>query len=181
MSGMATHHISEHPLATPYADGREQLADELRRLDLLLRCQVERRRGRGAGNPLDHFRGLVVSDEEVADLLAPRGDPTGSAPPSEGTAAGPSPDPAAERLSASLRERRRASRLQRVPLPLDHLARTFRLTPFDELCLVACLAPELDPKYEKIFAYLSAAAPAMASSSSCCALAAPLTPMAPTT
>ena len=39
-------------------------------------------------------------------------------------------------------------------LSLPYLAQLFQLTAFEEHCLLVCLAPELDRKYEKLYAYL---------------------------
>ena len=41
-----------------------------------------------------------------------------------------------------------------IYLPLPYLAQLFHLTAFEEQCLLVCLAPELDRKYEKLYAYL---------------------------
>ncbi|MCP5104643.1 MAG: hypothetical protein GY950_14755, partial [bacterium] len=43
---------------------------------------------------------------------------------------------------------------QGVYLPLYHLGWIFQLTPLELDILLVCLAPELDVKYEKIYAYL---------------------------
>jgi len=43
---------------------------------------------------------------------------------------------------------------QGIYLPLYHLARIFQLTPFELDIVLVCLAPELDVKYEKLYAYL---------------------------
>ena len=57
-------------------------------------------------------------------------------------------------LSSRIQARRTASLQARVYLPLSHLAQLFHLTPFEEQSLIVCLAPELDRKYEKLYAYL---------------------------
>ena len=55
--------------AAPYSGAWQHLSDELRLLDLRLGMFVgEQRRNRSSG-PLDSFKGLVISEEEVTDLL----------------------------------------------------------------------------------------------------------------
>ncbi|HEY9230589.1 MAG TPA: AAA family ATPase, partial [Blastocatellia bacterium] len=51
-------------------------------------------------------------------------------------------------------ERRAASLADAIDLPLLRLSRLFNLSRFEESCLLVCLAPEIDRKYEKIYAYL---------------------------
>ncbi|MFA5384754.1 MAG: AAA family ATPase [Eubacteriales bacterium] len=41
-----------------------------------------------------------------------------------------------------------------VYLSLEHLSQLFHLSPFEELFVLICLAPELHSKYEKLYAYL---------------------------
>ena len=128
-----------------YADSWEHLADELRCLDLRLRRQIPDEPER-ASDPLAPFKGLVISETEVSALLAL---------PTEAS------DPAARQwaqalaaLQAQIAARRSASRQAGVFLSLARLAELFGLTRFEEQCLIVCLAPEIDRKYEKLYAYL---------------------------
>jgi AAA+ superfamily predicted ATPase len=113
-------------------DNWNYLREELRRLDARLELEISKRRNPELANPLGQFQGLVISDEEVADLLAsPPGEPP-SAP------------------EAQLSETRSSS--GHVFLP--RLVRLFGLSHFEEWCVLLCLAPELDRKYERLYAYL---------------------------
>lgn len=127
----------------PFRDSREYLAAELgwldRALSLLLHL-FHRREGKTEG------QGLFLSQKEAERLLSHNG---------------PSDDPEADTLRASLDQsrkeivsRRKASLEQGVYLSLPHLAHLFHLSPVEETALIACLAPELDPKYAKLYAYL---------------------------
>lgn len=58
-----------------YASDWEHLMDELRRLDLLIRLRLLREQYKKPPGPLDQFRGLVLSDEEIVRLLADPGRP----------------------------------------------------------------------------------------------------------
>ena len=50
--------------------------------------------------------------------------------------------------------RKTAALEQGIDLPLARLAQLFRLSPIEETAVVACLAPELDSKYAKVYSYL---------------------------
>lgn len=41
-----------------------------------------------------------------------------------------------------------------VFIPMNYLQKVFQLTPFEEWCILLCLAFELDRKYEKLFAFI---------------------------
>ncbi len=133
---------------TPYATSWEHLRDELDGLDQLLRLRLLARQAEGGDDPLDSFRGLVVSEHEVLRLLAR---PAAAGSPGAGTAsAAGALALSAERIAA----RREASRESGAPLRLPHLCRTFQLSAFEERTLLLCLAPALDRKYERLYAYL---------------------------
>jgi ATP-dependent 26S proteasome regulatory subunit len=92
----------------------------------------------------------VISEQEIADALQDMG-------PKENTDAGA--EVAAwmqslARMDASIAARKAASARENVRLPLPQLAEIFRLSPFEEQCLVIASAPELDVRYEKIYAFL---------------------------
>jgi ATPase family associated with various cellular activities (AAA) len=135
-----------------YADGWEHLSDELRCLDLRLRRQILRQPRARSSDPLSPFKGLVITDAEVADLLADPGSAAGE--PAAGLVEQRAFDQALTALRNEIEARRAASRQTGVHLALPRLTELFGLTPFEEQCLVVCLAPEVDRKYEKLFAYL---------------------------
>jgi hypothetical protein len=96
-------------------------------LDGAIRLDVDRLRVRYELN-LDEFRGLYISDEHVDRLLADR-NPERVQPPT---------------IPPIARE-----------TPLGNLAQDFDLSPWDVAALFISLAPELDRKYETLFAYLN--------------------------
>src|SRR5262245_13061395 len=53
----------------PYTSSWEHICDELACLDLRIKQHVVAQWGRQPASPLDQFKGLVVSDSEVATLL----------------------------------------------------------------------------------------------------------------
>ncbi|APR87712.1 Cell division protein FtsH [Minicystis rosea] len=133
-----------------YASSLEHVLDELARIDLLVRIQVARARA-GSDDPL---RGLSISDAEIDALL-------GRSLGQPHWASVPLPPALADAYAlvaehAGAIERRRVESLRRgVPLRLSRLATSFQLTRFDLDVLVLALAPEIDLRYERLFAYLN--------------------------
>ncbi len=132
-----------------YTNGGEHLSDELIKLDALLHLQILRFRhlhSRTQGDD-DAFAGLYIREEEVDSVigkhLQDRSEP--------GTAA---LIKQVQTLQESISIRIEKSLENGVYLPLYQLARLFYLTPFQLDILLICLAPELDVKYEKLYAYL---------------------------
>jgi MoxR-like ATPase len=118
----------------------EHLAAELARLDLLLHREILRLRARYHLS-LDEFRGLYISDEQVDALITgAMGDPGGGAP---------------EALTAQAKALRTANARRFGGLPWHRLVTAFGLTEADQDLLLVALAPELDAKYETVYAYLN--------------------------
>ncbi|HEU4390918.1 MAG TPA: AAA family ATPase, partial [Blastocatellia bacterium] len=156
-------HLPERPatvasrgeVVTPYANSWEYLCDKLRQLDLRIERELLQMGLRHPVNPLEQFKGLVVSEEEVAALIARDGR---SAIPGEADGTHSS---ALEACTARLDKKRQdiQARLQLTEetgtkLSLLWLACLLGLTPFEQECVLICFAPELDRKYEKLYAYL---------------------------
>lgn len=135
-----------------YADSWEYLSDELRRLDLRLRRQILKQPHAGDSDPLSPFKGLVITEAEISDLLAPS--PSASGEPTVGLAEQQTLEHALRDLEDEIHARRSATRQAGVHLSLPRLAELFGLTQFEQQCVVICLAPELDRKYEKLYGYI---------------------------
>ena len=150
----ATDAQARTPAALPtdaYRTAWEHLADELRTLDLRLAMRAGRQQRGRDGGPLDPFKGLVISHEEVADLLRDLVD--GRDAGVVDTEHGPG-RAALRRLEDRIEARLAASACSGLQLPLPQLARLFGLTALETQALLVCLAPDLDPRYGKLFAYL---------------------------
>jgi ATPase family associated with various cellular activities (AAA) len=119
---------------------------ELKRLDALLAARVERLRLDPIAAGYNQFRGLFLSDEEIDAILPGRSD----------TPVAENPEAVAlETHAAELRREASAMACDAPkPQPLVELARLFELNDFDLSVLLLCLAPEIDRKYEKLYAYL---------------------------
>ncbi|HZF08726.1 MAG TPA: AAA family ATPase [Thermoanaerobaculia bacterium] len=136
------------PAGEPFAGSLAHLLAELGRIDLLIRVQVARARRLHEADP--EFQGLYVSEQEIDDLLArPAGMPGWAVEP-------PRPEvlAALEAMSRGIAARTVASVRQGVELRLLWLARLFNLSPFEVDVLLVAFAPELDLRYERLFAYL---------------------------
>jgi hypothetical protein len=146
------------PTEAAYATGWEHLAEELRWLDQLLHLRLIGRRGQAGEDPLEPFKGLVLSEQEILRLLARGGSAPPAASPRNSGDAGEADlratAAALDELALRVARRREASARQGVDLALPRLSRIFHLGPFEERCILLCLAPEVDRKYEKLYAYL---------------------------
>ena len=119
--------------------GDPSLAQLLRRLasvEARVRKAVGRRRARDAA-PDDRFRGLYISEGQVDELLSGRLPATGKGEPATRTG----PPPAAD-VTNGARTR------------LDRLASAFGLDDVDLEIVVIALAPDLDPRFERLYGYL---------------------------
>ena len=129
----------------PYKSSLEHVLAELERVDLLIRVQVER--ARGMLQDQGELQGLYISEQELDALLAePAGLPRWAAVPHR-----PDVAEALGRLAEGIAERKADAG---VELRLEELARRFELTAFDLDALLVTLAPEVDLRYERLFAYL---------------------------
>lgn len=128
----------------------------LARLDLLIRRQVLEFRLQQAPRGDDEFRGLYISDEEVDALLdgtLPAASLLATSPAAEADALGQL-DSAQRAVAAQIAALEAGARERGETLRLLHLADLFDLTEFEQQVLLIALAPELDLKYERLFAYL---------------------------
>ncbi|WP_052669848.1 AAA family ATPase [Nitriliruptor alkaliphilus] len=136
--------VAAPPPDAPTADrvpGAASVRHVLARLSVLerrVRWRVEARRA-GDPEPDDPLRGLYISEEQVDDLLAA----TGPAPPLDVT----HEDTAVERWADGVEARGEVLRLRR-------LAATFALDPLEVELLLLAMAPDLDPRFERLYGYL---------------------------
>ena len=138
-----------------YATAWEHLTDELRRLDLLICCRLPEQSNGTQGTSLQQFGGLVLTEEEIRGLLGnPLDLPSSNADQNVGDSPNRDLQAALGRLSSQIQARLSVSLSTGMYLPLPYLGKLFHLTAFEEQCMLICLAPELDRKYEKLYAYL---------------------------
>ncbi len=140
--------VSEGILSEGYANPWEHYADELKRLDLKIQLQYILGQRIQSANPLEQFKGLVLSEEEIGRLLHEH------PPVSESDSEISAMIEAIAATEEAIERKLEASQRNHVFLPLAHLADVFRLNPFEERCVLLAFAVEIEKKYEKLFAYL---------------------------
>lgn len=122
----------------------EHLRDELELLNACLLREVRRRTQKNS--ELDLLQGFVLSEQEVIEIL--------TNPPA--TSPSVNVDEDSERLN-ELRERiskRRDNGVPRTTSQLKQITTLFQLERIEEQCLILCLAPEINSRYAKVFAFL---------------------------
>jgi len=119
------------------------LAGRLGVVEARIRAAVLRRRSDDP-DPDDRFRGLYVSEVQVDALL-------GGGP---GPLLPVAPDPAAAAALAAVEAEADAAETAGEPIRLRSLARAFGLDPLDVELLLIALAPDLDPRLERLYGYL---------------------------
>jgi winged helix domain-containing protein/ATPase family protein associated with various cellular activities (AAA) len=135
--------------------GLDHLADEVRLLDLRIRLLLERIALRGPPKREDEFLGLVLTMESMAELAGRESNLfSTSAAEEQKHPAGADLQKHIGALETHIEQRGALSKHAGIRLPLDRLAELFALTPFERFCIVTALAPELDRKYERLFAFL---------------------------
>jgi MoxR-like ATPase len=120
----------------------EYLERECRWLDLLLERQVLRQRGLRDQAP-DKYRGLYIADAEIDVLLAGEEDPSAAAQIAS--------------LTGRIAELERENALcleQSTELRLAQIKTRFGLSRFECQVLIIAVAPELDVRYQTLYAYV---------------------------
>jgi AAA+ superfamily predicted ATPase len=130
--------MSVNQTVRPLSEWLQPLLKELQRIDGLIQAQVQG--ARQNHSPEDRFRGLCISEAEVDEILAS----------AQGPQLGTRPDAA----HTSVASTNVSGRSFDAGSPLAKLVELFSLTAFDVDCLLIALAPELDARYERLYAYL---------------------------
>ena len=115
----------------------------LRRLELIearVRAAVARRRTTDPETD-DRFRGLYISQAHVDRLLAEKSAPI-------------APDAAAAKAREEIEAAADAAEQEGTTVRLRRLARTFRLDEIDIELLLIAMAPDVDPRFERLYGYL---------------------------
>jgi hypothetical protein len=129
-----------------YETNMQHILEDLKRIDLMIQLQVLKIRCKK--EDVDGFQGLYVSDEEINAIL-------------DDTYPTTDEDQHIQTLIERIAEleqeieTKKVESLRRgITLTLPLLANIFGLTPFELDVILICLAPELDTKYERLYAYL---------------------------
>ncbi|TFH03769.1 MAG: AAA family ATPase, partial [Methanosarcina sp.] len=130
-----------------YRNSAEHLQEELARIGVLIRLFLEKT-GAEAGEESQDFGGLFISEAEVNSIIQAV---------CCGAAASGAQGLKSEEIEAWERtiSRKKAESLKRgIELRLHSLSELFSLTPFERDVLLIGLAPELDGRFAKLYAYL---------------------------
>lgn len=134
-----------------FNSSKQHILAELERIDLLIQVQVQAARKLSL-NDIE-FRGLYVSEEEVDVLLEqPAGIPTWAN--AESSSRLQNLWEKLDSMDLNIKKRVEASRKKGISLRLVELAELFNLSSFDVDAVLVCMASELDPRYERLYAYL---------------------------
>jgi hypothetical protein len=134
-----------------YASNLEHLCEEMQWLDLRIRLKLlEQEESAVSAN---HFKGLLLSKEEIDALVAEKSfsdqDDSGAIGSKKRTASR-----SLESLKSRIENKKTLTIKAGVYLALPRICEIFHLTPFEAGCILVCLAPEIDHKYDSLFAYL---------------------------
>ena len=134
-----------------FANSVQHILAELGRIDLLIRSRIWR--SREIYQKDSEFQGLYISEKEI-DLLLNQ--PIGLPPWAIDAETGLTVEvrTAIDRMAKQIKQLKMESIRRGINLRLDQLANLLQLTPFDIDILLICLAPEIDIRYERLYAYL---------------------------
>lgn len=139
-------------MADYYQNNYEYIRDELRHIDLLMQYHVLGIRGSWQRNSNEKIPGLYISDEEIDQIFVAPADQASERSSMEQKRRTILAD--MKDLLQRIEAKQKESRSRGIPLAALQLAEVFHLSPFEMQVLFICLAPELDLKYQKLYAYI---------------------------
>ncbi|NUM78975.1 hypothetical protein HUU40_31855, partial [candidate division KSB1 bacterium] len=138
-----------------YPHPQAHLLDELRWLNRLIAAQVLRLRRVNFYDGVKDFRGFFVAEEEIDALLAAGiFENNGHLDHDRGASQTELLLAQADAIRREIDARIAATRDTNVVLPLARLSQDFGLSDFETQALTICLAPQIEARYEKLYAYL---------------------------
>lgn len=138
-----------------YSSYQDHLLDELRWLNKLIAVQVLELRTVHFHSQIKDFRSFLISDDEVDHLLVAGVFEAGDQSDDERrNKLIQELHEKAQKLRLEIDQRVQESLLKNISLPLVQLTRLFHLSALEIQAMVICLAPQIDARYEKLYAYL---------------------------
>ena len=131
---------------SPYTTNLEHLHAELYRLDLLIEKAVQQFRASRQQNTPVEFQGLYIPDEEIDHSISEK-----DKPPKQTQT---EPQTKIIELHQEIQQRVAATQATGVILRLPYLQNVFDLSLFETDLLLLALAPEIDLRYQRLYAYL---------------------------
>ncbi len=139
---------------SPYENAPAHLLDELRWLNRVLAVHVLRLRRANFYDSLKDFRGFFIAEDEIDALLAAGIFEAEAGNGDDRTRQMAQLLAQAQKMRQDINLQTQAAVAQNIYLPLVHLARCFRLSALEQQVLIISLAPQIDGRYEKLYAYL---------------------------
>jgi SpoVK/Ycf46/Vps4 family AAA+-type ATPase len=134
-----------------YQNSLEHLQQEIQRIELIVHLGILRFRTIGRAAP-DEFKNLYITEEEIDAIVA--GEKNRGVRVGTELSRFESLRQQIVGLEAKISEQKAQSMREGTLLRLERLKELFHLSAFDVDALLLCLAPEIDLKYEKLYAYL---------------------------
>jgi hypothetical protein len=131
----------------PFASSLDHVLAEIGWVESLVRVPLDPLRE--APKAPDAYKGLVITDQEIEDLL---GRAPGMLP--FASRQNMSDESHATELRRTIDARCELSLQEGIPLRISTLQKAFGLSAFDLKCLLLCLAPAVDLRFERFYAYL---------------------------
>jgi SpoVK/Ycf46/Vps4 family AAA+-type ATPase len=137
-------------LTEPYRSSLDHILDELSLLDFELGFAISKLRKNGGKNSWSEFSGLYISEDDIEDALKKDANGMGSTDISNDFRIFTK----IQEMRGKIDERRKQSIKLGTRLYLEHISNVFSLSPLEKKVIIICLAPEIDSKYEKLYAYI---------------------------
>jgi AAA+ superfamily predicted ATPase len=144
---------TEQEVEQPFADSLGQLLAGIAYIDLRVRWAVARARSQGL-DPDDEFRGLYISEEQVDLLLGYEIGNSLWTKPNGQLISGDQWQAAIIEAKERWQHRSNLTAERGSETLLSQLIRNFKLSPVEVDALLITLAPEIDPRYERLYSYL---------------------------
>lgn len=138
-----------------YQTNWQHLKDEVAKLNLILQLKVLKIKKSLSEKKQNAFKGIFLSDQEIDDILMELYSDSETQDLNEGKDTHiEGLENAIIQLQRTILQKKETSLAKGVYLALPQLSHLFRLSPFETQIVLICLAPELNRKYEKLYAYL---------------------------
>jgi len=131
---------------SPYTTNLEHLHHELYRLDVLIEKAIQQFRASRQQNSPVEFQGLYISDDEIDRSMSEKDEhlkPTWAATQTK-----------VIELHTEIQQRVAETQTTGVTLRLPYLQKVFDLSRFETDLLLLAIAPEIDLRYQRLYAYL---------------------------
>jgi SpoVK/Ycf46/Vps4 family AAA+-type ATPase len=132
----------------------DHIMAEIKRIELMLQSKMISLNHDNGNIKKDKFEGLYITEEEVEAIIGTTRYQTKDNPSQIQELNQVHISDSLKQLEGEIYSKKKESLLHGITLRLDKLEQLFQLTPFDIDILLVCLLPEIDLKYQRLYAYL---------------------------